>query len=408
MEDNIIKRKREALGYSQSQFAEMSGVNFRTLQDYEQGRKPIPSIKGEVLYRISTSLGCTMEDLLLERYSCGSRSPARLIRYVQLMNRLLDTRHAGKVHTPFDDVFRTLSVDCSSLLIPVVNEIFKVDYDSSALVEQRQNEHFSHGDDGMLKKIISDANFIVLEKNGESRSYQVECQSRMDNSILIRLFEYATATAMEGGQLEGNTLHITYPKSALVYLRHTAQTPDDMEVALETPGGTITWQIPVIKSQTYSVDDIFEKHLYLFIPFYLLTYEKRLSAIEGDKEAICAMKGVYEDIFERLEEAVRQGELNTYQMLAIRNMSKRICDYMTEKYHRINEEVRAVMGGQVLDYEAKQIWRQGNEKGLTQGIAQGTAAAIRNLMKSLSFTEEQAMEALMIPESDYEKYRKLI
>ena len=63
---SIIKEKREKLGLSQSEFAELTGVNFRTLQDYEQGRKPLASVKGEVLYRLSRGLGCSMEELLLE------------------------------------------------------------------------------------------------------------------------------------------------------------------------------------------------------------------------------------------------------------------------------------------------------------------------------------------------------
>ena len=28
------------------------------------------------------------------------------------------------INTPYDDVFRTLTVDCSRLLIPVINEVF--------------------------------------------------------------------------------------------------------------------------------------------------------------------------------------------------------------------------------------------------------------------------------------------
>ena len=31
-------------------------------------------------------------------------------------------------NTPYDDVFRTLLTDCSSLIIPVVNEIFHENY----------------------------------------------------------------------------------------------------------------------------------------------------------------------------------------------------------------------------------------------------------------------------------------
>ena len=41
-----------------------SGVNFRSLQDYEQGHKSLSSTNEDVLLRLSTVLGCSTEDLL--------------------------------------------------------------------------------------------------------------------------------------------------------------------------------------------------------------------------------------------------------------------------------------------------------------------------------------------------------
>ncbi|MCF0129630.1 MAG: helix-turn-helix transcriptional regulator [Pseudobutyrivibrio sp.] len=78
MPETIIKKKREELGLSQSQFAEISGVNYRTLQDYEQGRKPLGSIKGEVLYRLSRALGCTMEDIISDSVSADDIEARKL------------------------------------------------------------------------------------------------------------------------------------------------------------------------------------------------------------------------------------------------------------------------------------------------------------------------------------------
>ena len=43
----------------------MSGVNFRSLQDYEQGHKKLISASGDILLRLSTVLGCTTEELLV-------------------------------------------------------------------------------------------------------------------------------------------------------------------------------------------------------------------------------------------------------------------------------------------------------------------------------------------------------
>ena len=63
-----IQKIRENRGFSRQELAERSGVNFRTLQDYEQGHKNISSAKAETVYRLSVALGCDMEDLILDIY----------------------------------------------------------------------------------------------------------------------------------------------------------------------------------------------------------------------------------------------------------------------------------------------------------------------------------------------------
>ena len=59
-------RKRNNL--TQKEVAYMSGVNFRSLQDYEQGHKKLISASGDVLLRLSTVLGCTTEELLMDDF----------------------------------------------------------------------------------------------------------------------------------------------------------------------------------------------------------------------------------------------------------------------------------------------------------------------------------------------------
>lgn len=51
---------------------------------------------------------------------------------------------------------------------------------------------------------------------------------------------------------------------------------------------------------------------------------------------------------------------------------------------------------------------QGLAKGLAQGIQQATLSSIRNLMISLNMTEDQAMAALQLSDTDKEKYRELL
>ena len=71
--NSIIERKttttklqelRKNIGYSQRELAEKSGVNLRTLQQYELRAKDINKAATMTLFALSKTLGCKMEDLL--------------------------------------------------------------------------------------------------------------------------------------------------------------------------------------------------------------------------------------------------------------------------------------------------------------------------------------------------------
>lgn len=59
-----LKDCREALGLSQSQLAERSGVGVRMIQHYEQGQKPIDKAQIGTVLRLSVALGCPIADIL--------------------------------------------------------------------------------------------------------------------------------------------------------------------------------------------------------------------------------------------------------------------------------------------------------------------------------------------------------
>lgn len=75
-----LQNMRISNNLSQSQLSKLSGVNLRTLQDFEQGRKPLKNAKGEMLYRLSLVLNCSIADLLsdtvidIEPYSSKNAS----------------------------------------------------------------------------------------------------------------------------------------------------------------------------------------------------------------------------------------------------------------------------------------------------------------------------------------------
>lgn len=59
-----LKNRRENAGFSQSQLAAKSGVNVRTLQEYEQGKKSVDRARIETLCDIAIALNCNVADVI--------------------------------------------------------------------------------------------------------------------------------------------------------------------------------------------------------------------------------------------------------------------------------------------------------------------------------------------------------
>ena len=160
--------------------------------------------------------------------------------------------------TPYDDVFKTLLNDYTKLIIPVINEIFGEQYTGNEPISDSKNEHFIHITDTTTKEKITDSCFTIhgtVDKN-----YHIECQSTYDGSMVVRMFEYDSQVALHHGSVEHYILTLSFPHSAVLYLRHTSTTPDFMTVQITTPGTNCEYQIPIMKIQLYSIDDIFDKN----------------------------------------------------------------------------------------------------------------------------------------------------
>ena len=62
--ESNLKRLRKKVGLSQRELAELSGVPYRTIQQYEQRQKSINKAQAEYLVMLSRTLCCQVEDLM--------------------------------------------------------------------------------------------------------------------------------------------------------------------------------------------------------------------------------------------------------------------------------------------------------------------------------------------------------
>lgn len=99
-----------------------------------------------------------------------------------------------------------------------------------------------------------------------------------------------------------------------------------------TPDREVSYEIPVVKVQDYSLEKIFDK---------------RLSFLE------------------------QSGEITEFTRQSIKAMIDKVAMFRANQYERVMEEVKEIMGGKILDYEAKDIRNKGIREGKQLGIVEG-------------------------------------
>jgi hypothetical protein len=180
--------------------------------------------------------------------------------------------------------------------------------------------------------------------------------------MMVRIFEYDAQIALDDGSVSGNVLTVTFPKSAVLFLRHNGETPDTMHIRMVTPGGTAEYTVPVVKVQQYSLDDIFTKNLLFFLPFYIFSHEKDFPSYESDKTELQKLEREYIRIKKQLDELQKAGNISEFVKSAICAMTNHVLELIAQNYENVREGVGHIMGGKILEYEAKTIWQEGRDE----------------------------------------------
>lgn len=314
--------------------------------------------------------------------------------------------------TQYDDVFRTLVNDCSDLLIPFINETFGENYPEKTEIRFHPNEHFMNQKDGKTHEKITDTCFEILAET--PKKYHLECQSTSDSSMLVRMFEYGTQIALDDGVVKENVLTVNFPNSAILYLRCGKTTPDKIHVIIRAPSGELHYEVAAVKIQSYTLTEIFQKKLLFFIPFYIFTHESKLEEYNRNTSQMLLILREYESIRDRLEELAVSGEISEYIKRTLMEMCGKVVEYLAKDYERVQEGVKSVMVGKVLDYEAKDILNRGISQGISQGLSQGLSRGIAKgkldlcleLLRDGLISYAEAAKRLQISETELREMMK--
>ena len=285
-------------------------------------------------------------------------------------------------NTIFDDVFRTMIEKMSYLAVPLINEVFHTSYPEDVKITQLRNEHQQK--DG---EIITDSCLLIGKK-----MYHIECQSTDDTTMAIRMIEYDFAIAVENAEKQGRRYRIEFPRSCVLFLRSSGNTPDYLEADVIFPDGkTHVYSIPAIKMADYTKDHIFEKNLLMLLPFYIMRYEKKKHDMRKNLELLQILLDEYDEIRINLEKELNEtGKAELYTNLT--KLIVKIADYIFEKEEDIRKGIGDVMGGKVLELESERLKAEGE-------------ARLGDLINRL--IQDQRMEEIQMASTDPEKREQL-
>lgn len=179
--------------------------------------------------------------------------------------------------------------------------------------------------------------------------------------MAVRMIEYDFAIAIEYAAKQGRRYEIEFPRSCVLFLRSSGNTPDFLETNVIFPDGRKQmYRVPTVKMADYTAESIFEKNLLMLLPFYIMRYEKRAHDMRENPRLFQTLLNEYEEIRVKLEKELIK-------------LIVKISDYIFQDEEKIQKGIGDAMGGKVLELESERLRAEGEARGKAIGESIGEA-----------------------------------
>ena len=265
----------------------------------------------------------------------------------------------------YDNVFKTMKSKHKRLFISVINDTFGKEYPLDTAVSVLPSEGYlteSETADGSkdIEEQISD---FLLQIGNET--YLLECQSYNDDSMAIRIAEYAFITARQSAVWDIGHATIQMPEFVIIYIKRTDKTPEKTTITFTFPcGQTVKYESDNVILEHFTKEYIVEKKLFPYIPFYIARYEKDILS-EKNVDHVVEDLSYFRDELLRLRE---EDELSDAELIDLMGFVNTIITHITNG-NRNEERLVKIMGGTIIETESEKWMRQGMQQGMQQGQA---------------------------------------
>ena len=265
----------------------------------------------------------------------------------------------------------------NKVLVKLLNVIFNENFNVDEVELTVSNNEFVEDDLGILR---GDMFFDILNKNYNKASYHIEFQTKNDNTMIVRMFEYGFKKGKE--QLKSFKKYkeemrtIYFPKQKVIFFENK-NIKNKLKLKIVFPDEQeIIYSVDVMKYWEYSDEELRERKMYPLMPLQLFNLRKELEKAhnKNDLDKIKELSNKAKELASKLakESAILfeadeiLGEDFHKMLLAIQNL----IEYLNRNYindENIENEV-TTMTKTLYDPEVE---KRGIEKGREEGREEG-------------------------------------
>ncbi|MBO6208325.1 MAG: hypothetical protein J6O73_15530 [Lachnospiraceae bacterium] len=115
-------------------------------------------------------------------------------------------------------------------------------------------------------------------------------------------------------------------------------------VEINTPGGSVQYEIPIVRVADYSLDQLFENRLFLLLPFYFFNHENELDEFNVDEKGAEKFGELYVDIVTRIRN-LDDWELSAHSKEVITEQLEKTTKTLVGERTRIIRKIDEIMSG---------------------------------------------------------------
>ena len=242
----------------------------------------------------------------------------------------------------WDEIMKALVYTMPEQLFPLIEEVYGITYPKGTSVQFLSTEQpvFPNNTEEAVTSQFMDLSVLIAGTD----YYHIECQMKNDHQMVIRMLSYDLHFAMQHCEAEQDAageMILHFPRSVVLYPEKNGKIPDRLRCRIIFQDDSEhTYQVPTVKMQDYSLEEIQKKHLILFIPYVLLRLRPQLESHQGiNKEELTFLVN---SVIVILNEEVQLGNITELQQKDILELFTRASKKIFTHYPEYQREVSSM------------------------------------------------------------------